>query len=201
MKDNYLLACGGHGRVVLDSLLLQGIEVKGILDTNIEPGTRIFGIPVIGHDDHLKTVDPQQTNIIIGLGFINNSLALRKEKYDMHTQLGFSILGTQHPSIVIGRETVIEPEAQIMAGAVMQNRVAVGSNTVINTRASVDHDCKIGKHCYISPGVILCGGVTIADEVFIGAGSTILPGVILPNRAFVPAGTLVTKQNMGKYHP
>jgi sugar O-acyltransferase (sialic acid O-acetyltransferase NeuD family) len=201
MKENYLLACGGHGRVVLDSLLLQGIEIKGILDTNLEPGARIFGVPVIGHDDHLKTVDPLKTNIIIGLGFINNSLALRKDKHDMYIQLGFSILGTQHPSVIIGRETIIEPDAQIMAGAVLQNRTSVGSNTVINTRVSVDHDCQIGKHCYISPGVILCGGITIADEAFIGAGSTILPGVSLPNNAFVPAGTLVTKQNALKYHP
>ena len=34
---NYLIGASGHGLVILDILLLQGIEVDGFLDDGIKP--------------------------------------------------------------------------------------------------------------------------------------------------------------------
>ena len=61
-----------------------------------------------------------------------------------------------------------------MAGAVLQPGVLVGRNTVINTSASIAHDCRVGQHCHIAPGVTLSGGVEVGDNVLIGAGATVI---------------------------
>ena len=36
----YLLGCGGHGRVVLDSLIMSGKRVAGILDAALPRGVQ-----------------------------------------------------------------------------------------------------------------------------------------------------------------
>jgi sugar O-acyltransferase (sialic acid O-acetyltransferase NeuD family) len=80
---------------------------------------------------------------------------------------------------------------QFMAGVIIQPNCVIGDNVLINTRASVDHDCRIGSHTHIAPGAILCGGVTLGEGCFIGAGAVIVQGVTLEAGTFVPAGTIV----------
>ena len=61
-----------------------------------------------------------------------------------------------------------------MAGAILQSGVTIGENSVVNTRASIDHHCLIESGVFISPGVVLCGGVSVEEGAFIGAGAVIL---------------------------
>ena len=63
---------------------------------------------------------------------------------------------------------------------------------MINTCASIDHDCVIGAHTFISPGVVLSGNVLVGESVFIGAGAAVLPGVIGVN-VVIGAGAVVIK--------
>jgi len=65
--QRYLIACGGHGRVVLDALLASGKTVNGIIDAQLEIGSQIFGVPVVGDDNFIKTLDPKKTELINGL--------------------------------------------------------------------------------------------------------------------------------------
>ena len=186
----YLIACGGHGRVVLDSLLATGIHVDGIVDAQLELGSQIFGVPVVGDDDFIKTLDAKKTELINGLGSIKNTHA-RQEIYNRWLNLGFKFIGVQHPSATIGAECKIAENTQIMAGAVLQNRVQAGENCVINTRASVDHDVIISDHAVISPGAIISGSVKIGFGSFIGAGAVIIQGVEIGDNCVVGAGAVV----------
>jgi UDP-perosamine 4-acetyltransferase len=106
---------------------------------------------------------------------------------------GFAFSSVQDPSAVMGRECEMGEGCQVMAGAVLQCRVKIGSNAVINTRSSVDHDCTIGPHAFISPGATLCGNVTLAESAFVGAGAVVLPGIGVGESAIVGAGAVVTK--------
>ena len=188
--QRYLIACGGHGRVVLDSLLASGIHVDGIVDAQLELGGQIFGVPVVGDDDFIKTLDPKKTELINGLGSTKNTQA-RQEIYNHWLNLGFKFIGVQHPSATIGAECKIAENTQIMAGAVLQNRVRAGENCVINTRASVDHDVIISDHAVISPGAIISGSVKIGFGSFIGAGAVIIQGVEIGDNCVVGAGAVV----------
>ncbi len=187
-----LIACGGHGRVVLDALLASGNTVNGLIDAQLEDGRLIFGVPVVGDDDFIKSLDPKKTELINGLGSTKNTQA-RQEIYNRLTKIGFKFVGVQHSSATIGAECKIAVTTQIMAGAVLQNRVCVGENCVINTRASVDHDVTIADHVVISPGAIISGSVKIGFGSFIGAGAVIIQGLVIGDNCVVGAGAVVRR--------
>ena len=78
--------------------------------------------------------------------------------------------------------------AALLPGAVVNAAAHIGRGTIVNTNASVDHDCRIGDFVHIAPGVAICGGVTIGDLTLIGVGARILPGITIGARAVIGAG-------------
>ena len=80
---------------------------------------------------------------------------------------------------------------QVMVGAIIHSGSQIGSNTIINTQASVDHDCRIGQHVHLAPGVDVCGNVCIEELGHVGAGAKILQSIRIGSRTLVSAGTLV----------
>ena len=191
-KPLYLLGGGGHGRVVLNALLSSGVNVAGILDPDLKIGDQVFGIPVMGGDEFLDRTDPTDVLLVNGLG-ANPYVGNRKRLFEEMRARGFSFDATRHPSVIIGMECNLGASSQIMAGAVLQNRVRIGDNAVINTCASIDHDCVIGAHTFISPGVVLSGNVLVGESVFIGAGAAVLPGVEIGVNVVIGAGAVVIK--------
>jgi sugar O-acyltransferase (sialic acid O-acetyltransferase NeuD family) len=187
-----LLAAGGHGSVVLDTLLTANASVAGILDAKLPAGNLLFGIEVLGDDSWLDTTQPDQVLLANGLGRTPGS-NLRARIFDAWKARRFTFASIRHPSAVVGREVMLHEGSQIMAGAVVQNRVTIGANSVINTRASIDHDCQLGPHVFVGPGATLCGNVHLQAHCFIGAGATLLPGVQIGEGAIVGAGAVVTR--------
>jgi len=64
---------------------------------------------------------------------------------------------------------------------------------IINTNASVDHDCKIHDFAHISPQVGLAGGVEIGEGTHIGIGACIIQNITIGKWATIGAGTVVLK--------
>ena len=96
-----------------------------------------------------------------------------------------------HPSAVVAEDTKLCPGVVVMAGAVIQPRVCIGSHAIINTGATVDHDCVIGDFAHIAPGVNLCGGVVVGEGALVGVGSCAVPVAEIPAWCVVPAGSVV----------
>jgi len=191
-KQILLLGGGGHGRVVLDLLLSIGVKVSGILDPGLKAGDRIFGVPVVGDDEFLNSVNPAGVLLANGLG-ANPHVRSRKRIFEDLKTRGFSFYTAGHSSAVIGSECALGEGSQIMAGAVLQNQTRIGVNVVINTCASIDHNCVIGAHVFVAPGAVLSGDTTVGESAFIGAGAVILPGVGIGKNAVIGAGAVVIK--------
>ena len=51
-KPIIITGAGDHARVLLDILLENDFKVLGLTDKNIEKGSLVYGIPVIGDDIH-----------------------------------------------------------------------------------------------------------------------------------------------------
>lgn len=147
-------------------------------------------ITVLGNDDYLHSIYPSEFGLINGLGQTVNSNAREQLFLSLHGR-HFQFPALVHPTAWVAPTAELGEGAQIMAGAIIQPDTVIGANTIINTRASADHDCRIGAHCHIAPGVTLCGNVTIGDGAFVAAGATLLPGVMIGEGALVGAGTTV----------
>lgn len=64
---------------------------------------------------------------------------------------------------------------------------------IINTGATVDHDCVVGDFVHLAPGTHLAGGVLVDDGSFLGIGAVAVPGVEIAAGVTLGAGAAVTK--------
>ena len=72
---------------------------------------------------------------------------------------------------------MLGPGTVVFAGSVVQPDATIGAHSILNTAASVDHDCIVGDFVHIGPGVTLCGGVTLDEGVLLGVGAKVAPNV------------------------
>jgi UDP-3-O-[3-hydroxymyristoyl] glucosamine N-acyltransferase len=88
-----------------------------------------------------------------------------------------------------------------MAGAVVNCGSEIHDGAIINTCASVDHDCMIGDFCHISVGVHIAGTVNIGNEVFVCAGATVINNLNICGECVIGAGAVVIKniESVGTY--
>jgi acetyltransferase EpsM len=75
----------------------------------------------------------------------------------------------------------------------VQPNATLGRHVLINTGASVDHDCVVGDYAHISPQAALSGHVSIGEGTHIGVGAVVIPKVRVGRWCKVGAGTVVIR--------
>jgi len=175
----YLYGASGHAKVIIDILLSQNIQVKGLIDDN-EAINELLEYPVFHNSKGLNPV-------IISIG--DNKIREKVSRKLARHAFGTGI----HSSAIISPNSIIEEGTVVMQGAIIQSGCAIGKHCIVNTGTSVDHDCKIADFVHVSPHSTLCGNVTVGEGSWIGAGTTIIPGVKIGKWCIVGAGSVVTK--------
>jgi sugar O-acyltransferase (sialic acid O-acetyltransferase NeuD family) len=185
-----VLGGGGHAKVLIDILKLKSVPVIGI--TVPQEQTGIIGVPVIGDDDEVFRFSPDSVRLVNGIGSAGNP-ERRIRLFETFKKAGYRFMTVIHPFSYVSQDAVIGEGTQVMAGAVIQPGTNIGCNCIVNTKASVDHDCRIGDHVHVAPGATICGGVTIGTGTHIGAGATVIQSKRLGERCMVGAGALVNR--------
>lgn len=189
-----LLGTGGHGRVVAELATVCGGRLLGVCDPALSrEGVAVWrGIPVLGGDEYLETVNTCDVWLLNGVGMMPGKSA-RRSVYQRMSQSGFQFPALVHPAAWVSDSATLEAGAQIMAGAVVQAGATIGYDSIINTGSTVDHDSVVGRHCHIAPGATLCGDVEVGDQAFVGAGATVIQGVTIGPDTLIRAGTVITR--------
>ena len=181
----YIVGAGGHGKVVIATLRDAGHTVAGVFDDNPDAwGKTVLGIPVLGPATELNDRQPgAKTVLAIGSNSVRKMLARKLTKLDWFTAI--------HPTAYVHPTVAIGPGTVVFAGVILQPDAQVGCHCIVNTAASVDHDCRIGNFVHLAPGVRLAGSVIIQDGAFMGIGSSTLPGVHIGENAIIGGGATV----------
>jgi UDP-perosamine 4-acetyltransferase len=186
-----VLGAGGHAKVLIDALRLRGCEILGIADADAgKHGAHHAGCRILGGDDAVLQHDPARIRLVNGVGSTGDTQA-RRRLFDEFSRRGYAFQSVTHPSAVIAADAVLEEGAQLMAGAIIQPGSRVGMNTIINTAASVDHDCTVGAHVHLAPGAVLSGNVRVGDGTHIGTGACVIQGVAIGENCVIGAGAVV----------
>jgi UDP-N-acetylbacillosamine N-acetyltransferase len=169
-----LWGAGGHGGVVLDAVRQQGLhEVVAFLDDTKDVGAPFHrsGLPILYGGSHLGQLRADGVRgMVIAVGDELKRTALGA----VAVKRGFELCTIVHPSAVICADVRIGAGAVVFAGAVVQTGSQIGDNVVVNTCASVDHDCRIGDGVQLAPRVVLGGRVSVGDLSFVGIGATVI---------------------------
>lgn len=191
-----LLGAGGHARVCFDALLkIEPAEsLVGVVSPELKIGAVWQGPNVVclGDDKAGQQFVEQNTSVLLinGCGYMPRS-RLRYKLYNEYKKKGASFYRLVHPNAILATDVSLSEGAQVMAGACLQYASRIGENTIINTRAIVEHDVCIGSHCHLAPGSIVCGDSVVHDNVFVGAGAVVVQGVTIGAGAVIGAGVTV----------
>lgn len=181
----------GHALVVADIIRLQGIyEIVGFLD-NVNPqrhGENFCGAPILGGQEQLDIYKNKGIKYII-FGFGNCQARLKLSEFIY--KKGFSLATAIHPTATIAADVSIGSGTVIAAGAVVNPGSKIGQNVIINTCASVDHECVIEDGVNICPGVHLGGQVTVGRAAWVGIGATVIDSVRIGTGTLIGAGSVV----------
>ena len=165
--------------MIIDILIAQGIEVAGLIDDNRElyelMGYRVY------HEV------PLNESLIISIG----SNSIRKRLAEKLNSVNFTT--AIHPSSVISPKSSVGVGSVVMQGAIIQSSAVVGRHCIINTAASVDHDCLLEDFVHISPNATLCGNVFVGEGSQVGAGAVVIPGIKIGKWSLVAAGAVVMR--------
>ncbi len=189
-----LLGAGGHAKVVLEILLMNGIAVQGVICPQLAAAqqTHWRGIAVLGADEVLDNLSPDAVLLANGLGMLPNQLR-RMHLFLKMKSAGFHFVQVLHPTAVISDTAQLGEGVHVFAGAVIQADSVVADNVIVNTRAVVEHDAVIGAHSHIAPGAVICGHAQVGCEVFVGAGATVIQSISIGNQAVIGAGAVVVR--------
>ena len=93
--------------------------------------------------------------------------------------IGYNDEAWVHPTAHLGVETVMGFGTHINYGVHM-TRTTIGHHTTISPGVTICGDVSIGDRVLVGAGATICDRVTIGDDVTIGAGAVILPETVIP---------------------
>ncbi len=194
-KEYIFWGASGHAKVLADIVRHSGGTVIALFDNDQDAASPLPGVPVLtglaGYDAWLKTIDrrraPGALSAIGGAGGYDRCQFL---KLFRRSELATPSL--VHVSAHVSQTASIGDNCHILAMAVVLTDARIGEATIINTNASVDHECIIGVGVHVAPGATLCGRVQVGNYSMVGAGAVILPRVRIGRNTIIGAGSLVT---------
>jgi sugar O-acyltransferase (sialic acid O-acetyltransferase NeuD family) len=182
-----IIGGGGHGAVVAEAAAKAGhwSDIE-FLDDNLDEAATLE-YPVVGGLGDMESFLDENTEAVVAIGDNRR----RMELLDRVLRSNGSLATVIHPNACISRSATISAATVVCAGVVVNARASVGRGSILNTSATIDHDCIIKPGVHISPGANLAGCVTIGERSWIGIGAAVREGIIIGQDAIVGAGAAV----------
>jgi sugar O-acyltransferase (sialic acid O-acetyltransferase NeuD family) len=172
-----IVGTGGQGRVAADAARESGVDICGPVEArtaeSIQEQAERHGC------DHVH----------IAVGFN----PAREQISGMAEAAGLPLAAIVHPSAIVASGVTIGEGCAVMAGAVIQVGSVLGRGVIVNSHASIDHDCLLDDYSAVSPGAILGGNVRIGARTWIGLGAALIHGRSVGSDSVVGAGAVVLR--------
>jgi sugar O-acyltransferase (sialic acid O-acetyltransferase NeuD family) len=179
-----ILGAGGHGRVVADAALRQGIW-REIRATDRDAG-RCAGELLPG----IVLAAPEQA--LAGATAVHVAIGTAGARQGETEAIGSARLASiVHPQASVSTHARVGPGCFIAAQAVVAPGAQLGVGVIVNHGAVVDHDVSVGEYSHIAPRAGLGGAARIGKRVLVGTGACVLPGVSICDDATIGAGAVV----------
>lgn len=182
-RGYFIYGAGGHARVVEDFFPSETL-LACVSDDWASHSMAPWKDMVFGPDEI-----PDQSRVIVAIG--DNFARERVTKYLLNTGKSLIFPNVMHSSAQISGRAGVGRGAMHCANSVVIAGTMVGDFVIINTGATVDHDCYLGDFVHIAPGVNLCGNVKVGDRTIIGVGSCARPKISIGSDTVIGAGSVI----------
>ena len=181
MSRIIIAGAGAQGAIVAD--IVRG--AVGFVDDVKEPGTLVFGIPVLGSIASLATIEHDAVIVAIG------DNRKRRELTERLVTAGERLATAIHPFTSIAPSATIGEGSMISAGAIVLPRAVIGRGVIVNTKGSVDHDSVVGDFAHVSAGATVGARCHIGAEALIAIGATVVSMMTVGAQTIIGSGAVV----------
>lgn len=182
-----VVGAGGHAKVCIELLLAMGESVAYCVGATDSPDN-CLGIPVMRGDENLSFLRNEgYSRVFVAVG----SNRLRQRLGALCVEQGYQLVNAISPHALISPSATLGRGVAVMAGVVINAESVIEDLAIINTGATVDHDCRIGQAAHIAPQCALAGNVNVGDQSFLGVGCKVIPEIKIGDRVTVGAGAVV----------
>jgi UDP-perosamine 4-acetyltransferase len=186
-KSVIVIGAGGHAKVVIEILREMGYQTDFCVGGHDSPD-KCMNIPVLKGDEHLyKLRDDGYRLVFPAIG----ENKLREKLANLSLALGYELVNAISPFSRVSASAIIGKGIAIMSGAIVNAESEIKDLVIINTGASIDHDCCIGTCTHIAPQCALAGNVKIGENAFLGIGTNVIPNINIGDNTIIGAGGVV----------
>lgn len=191
-----LYGAGSHAYVLEELARLHGYRLAAVLNDWDAPASFRIDAPVVtgtaAIEEWLKTAqDISSLSYAISIG--NHYGRERVERHHLLRSKGVLPAPMLHPTAFVSRDATLGEACQVLAFGHIGVRSHLGDAVIINTRASIDHECILGNGVHIAPGATVAGRVTIGDNTMLGTGASIGPDITVAANCIIGAGSVVVR--------
>lgn len=182
-----MIGAGGHAKVCIELFQAMGEEVAYCVGGENSP-TACIDVPVLSGDANLiRLREAGYSRLFVAIG--SNRHRERLATFAM--EQGYQLVNAISPQAIISPTAKFGSGIAVMAGAVINAETTIADLAIINTGATVDHDCRIGKAVHIAPQCGLAGNVTVGNLSFLGIGCKVIPDIEIGEQVTIGAGGIV----------
>ncbi len=190
MEQIILFGAGGHAKVIASIIEKQNKYIIAGFFDNLNLQNNKLGNYTIFH----SFSDIKQHNIrkgIIAIG--HNQLRHKFFKLIISSLPEMEFVSIIDTSAQIARDVEIGDGSVVMPLTCIHCGSVIGAHSIVNTKASLDHDNYLGNFASVSPGVTIGGNSSILDFAFIGLGSNIIQKITIGKNVIIGSGSTVLK--------
>ena len=183
-----IIGAGGHAVSVANVALSAGRSIGCFIDKT-KRGNKLLEIPIAG--DFLEINDINQYDFAIAIG--DNTArelvhaTLSAQRPNLHFPALVHLSATISCFACVGEGTVVMPNA------VVGPKSNVGRFCIVNTGASLDHDCDMHDFSSLAPASATGGSVTIGRRSAISIGAIVKHGLTIGDDSIVGASSYLNK--------
>lgn len=184
-----ILGAGGHAKVCIEIFRDMGIPLAYCIGGEGSPEKCLDVSVVIGDTQIHRLYAQGYRKFFVAIG----SNVVRQKLADMALGLGFELVNAISPKAVISDSAKLRRGIAVMPGAIINAEAFIDDLAIINTGATIDHDCQIGRAVHIAPQCALAGKVSVGQGSFLGIGCKVIPEINIGSLCVAGAGSVIVR--------
>lgn len=180
----------GLGRTVIElvQVLPPGTyDNVGLIADDLDPGTSVLGLPILGGRSLIASFDPRDTEVCVAIVRPN----LRKLAMEYVWSHGLRCATVIAPSAIVPPSAAVGEGCVLLHYAALYSGARLGRGVQVNVGGSVGHDSSIGDFCSLFAGARVLGDTHVGEGAWIGGNATVATNLSVGRGVRIEAGSAV----------